>query len=293
MNEAQAGILGPCPRLARYLTFSLTEVSRAGKALQSLCDVADGDKTVVGFGQPLVLGLGGRIGGLRTFPSYAGAAFTVPSTPAALWCWLRGEDRGELLHRSRSIQRAVSPAFGPDSAIDAFQFGASRDLTGYEDGTENPKGKKATKAAIVQGEGEGLDGSSFVAVQQWVHDLDRFDSMPAREQDNTVGRRKKDNKEIADAPPSAHVKRAAQETFEPQAFVVRRSMPWADGARAGLVFVAFGKSLDAFEAQLKRMVGAEDGVTDALFKFTRPISGSYFWCPPVKNGRLDLRALGL
>ena len=70
-------------------------------------------------------------------------------------------------------------------------------------------------------------------------------------------------------------------------------MPWADGARAGLVFVAFGKSLDAFEAQLKRMVGAEDGITDGLFKFTRPISGSYFWCPPMRNGRLDLTALGL
>jgi len=70
-------------------------------------------------------------------------------------------------------------------------------------------------------------------------------------------------------------------------------MPWADGARAGLVFVAFGKSLDAFEAQLKRMVGAEDGITDGLFKFTRPISGSYFWCPPMRNGRLDLRALGV
>lgn len=293
MSEVQPGILGAVPRLARYLTFSLTNVSEAPKVLRSLRNVADGDKTVVGFGQPLVLGLGGRIGGLRTFPSYAGAAFTVPSTPAALWCWLRGDDRGELLHRSRSIQRAVSPAFSPDSVIDAFQYGASRDLTGYEDGTENPKGKKATNAAIVQGEGERLDGSSFVAVQQWVHDLDRFDSMPAREQDNTVGRRKKDNEEIADAPPSAHVKRTAQETFTPEALVLRRSMPWADGARAGLVFVAFGKSLDAFEAQLRRMVGAEDGVVEALFKFTRPISGSSFWCPPMRNGRLDLRALGL
>jgi putative iron-dependent peroxidase len=293
MSEAQPGILGPVPRLARYLTFSLTELARAGKALQSLRDVADGDKTVVGFGQPLVLGVGGRIGGLRTFPSYAGAAFTVPSTPAALWCWLRGEDRGELLHRSRSILRAVSSAFSPDSVIDAFQYGASRDLTGYEDGTENPKEKKAIEAAIVQGQDEGLDGSSFVAVQQWVHDLDRFDSMSRADQDNAVGRRKSDNEELQDAPPSAHVKRTAQETFTPHAFVVRRSMPWADGARAGLVFVAFGKSLDAFEAQLKRMVGAEDGITDGLFKFTRPISGSYFWCPPMRNGRLDLRALGL
>jgi putative iron-dependent peroxidase len=70
-------------------------------------------------------------------------------------------------------------------------------------------------------------------------------------------------------------------------------MPWSDGTRGGLNFVAFGKSFDAFEAQLKRMVGAEDGITDALFKFTTPISGSYFWCPPMQNGKLDLRALGL
>ncbi|WP_241236141.1 hypothetical protein, partial [Pseudomonas aeruginosa] len=25
----------------------------------------------------------------------------------------------------------------------------------------------------------------------------------------------------------------------------------------------------------------------------RPISGSYFWCPPMADGRLDLSALGL
>jgi putative iron-dependent peroxidase len=62
---------------------------------------------------------------------------------------------------------------------------------------------------------------------------------------------------------------------------------------AGLVFVAFGKSFAAFEAQLRRMVGAEDGIADALFKFTRPESGAYFWCPPMKAAHIDLSALGL
>ena len=47
-----------------------------------------------------------------------------------------------------------------------------------EDGTENPKGEDAVAAAIVDGRGAGLDGSSYVAVQQWVHDLDRFASRP-------------------------------------------------------------------------------------------------------------------
>jgi putative iron-dependent peroxidase len=57
--------------------------------------------------------------------------------------------------------------------------------------------------------------------------------------------------------------------------------------------VAFGKSFDAFEAQLNRMVGAEDGIADALFRFSKPVTGSYFWCPPMAGGRLDLSALGL
>lgn len=31
----------------------------------------------------------------------------------------------------------------------------------------------------------------------------------------------------------------------------------------------------------------------ALFRFTRPVTSAYFWCPPIENGRLDLRVLGL
>ena len=57
------------------------------------------------------------------------------------------------------------------------------------------------------------------------------------------------------------------------------------------MFVAFGNSLDAFERQMRRMVGAEDGVVDALFSFTKPITSSAFWCPPVGKSGLDLRAL--
>jgi len=60
-----------------------------------------------------------------------------------------------------------------------------------------------------------------------------------------------------------------------------------------LMFVAFGNTLEAFEAQLKRMTGQDDGIVDGLFRFTHPISGSSFWCPPVKDGRLDVSILGL
>jgi putative iron-dependent peroxidase len=293
MKNAQPGILAPVPELARYLSFSLKAGAKPGSALRSLSEIADGDQVVVGIGRPAVLVLKRRIRGLGIFPTGFGSGLVLPSTSAALWCWLRGSDRGALLHASRKVVAAVLSAFEPESVIDGFKYDTGRDLTGYVDGTENPKGKKAFQAAIVQGQGAGIDGSSFVAVQQWAHDFDRFASMPAKEQDNSIGRRRSDNKELAGAPRSAHIKRTAQESFAPEAFVLRRSMPWADGMSGGLNFVAFGKSFDAFEAQLRRMVGAEDGVIDALFKFTRPVSGSYFWCPPMRKGKLDLRALGM
>ena len=58
-----------------------------------------------------------------------------------------------------------------------------------------------------------------------------------------------------------------------------------------LLFVAFTRNLDVFDAQLQRMTGAEDGIVDGLFRFTRPMTGGFYWCPPVADGRLDLRAL--
>jgi porphyrinogen peroxidase len=293
MGNPQPGILAPVPPHARYLTFALKQGARPHAELKSLAATVDGKACVVGIGSVLAFALQKEIEGLRPFPHTSAGGVEVPSTPAALWCWLRGDDRGEIVLRARAIEKMLAPAFEVPGSIDAFQYGGGRDLTGYEDGTENPKGKKAVAAAIVSDKRPGFDGASFVAVQQWIHDLDRFASMPQRQQDNTIGRRKSDNKELDGAPASAHVKRTAQESFTPEAFLVRRSMPWADATQAGLVFVAFGRSLDAFDAQLKRMAGAEDGIADALFTFTRPVTGAYYWCPPVRKVRLDLRAIGL
>ncbi len=293
MNNIQAGILAPVPRLARYLSFSLRTEPSPAHCLQSLNDSVDVSEAVIGLGASLVQALGKDIAGLHNFPGHSGPGLDVPATPMALWCWLRGSDRGELVHDTRAVAQALSPAFALVKVIDAFEYRDGRDLTGYEDGTENPQGEEALAAAIVSGRGAGLDGSSFVAVQQWVHDLDHFQSLDETQRDHVIGRRISDNEEIADAPKSAHVKRTAQEDFAPQAFVLRRSMPWADASEQGLVFAAFGKSFAAFAALLNRMLGRDDGIVDALFRISRPVMGSYFWCPPGKDGRLDLSALGL
>lgn len=292
MNEPQSGILLPLPAHARYLSFDLADPANVPACLRTLRDLADGESTVIGFGSALATALDVNIQGLKRFPLITAPGLSIERAPEAVWVWLRGDDRGELLHRSRRIAHALSPAFELKEICDAFRHNNGRDLSGYEDGTENPVGDEAATAAIVGG-ASALSGSSFVAVQRWTHRFDRFEAMSGNEQDNTIGRRREDNEELEDAPETAHVKRTAQESFTPEAFVVRRSMPWADGNEGGLMFVAFGHSFAAFEAQLNRMVGKEDGIVDALFKFTQPVSGAYFWCPPMKDGKLDLTQLGL
>ncbi|MBK1681166.1 Dyp-type peroxidase [Rhodocyclus tenuis] len=292
MSQHQNGILAPLPSQARHLYFTLESAAGLDAALAGLLRLADGDTLVVGFGASLVQALGGKVDGLRIFPALAGAGVDVPSTQYALWCWLRGDDRGELLHRTRELAAALAPALRLLQINEAFVYQTGHDLTGYEDGTENPSGEDADAAALVSGDAPGLTGSSFAAVQNWQHDLATFDRLPEGERDHIIGRRRSDNEELADAPESAHVKRTAQESFTPEAFVLRRSMPWSEGDSCGLAFLAFGHSLDAFEAQLKRMAGLTDGIVDGMFRISRPISGGYYWCPPLLDGHLDLRALG-
>ena len=289
---AQAAIFDPVPSHARHLFFALNPAADCRSALHALAAQCDGQSAVLGIGLDVIRALGVQLAGLRSFPVLPDARPPIPATQHALWLWLRGDEAGDLLLRGRALQALIAFSFRLTQAIDSFRHRDSRDLTGYEDGTENPKGEAAVEAAVAQKQGAGIDGSSFAAVQQWLHDFPRFDAMPRAEQDNCFGRERDSNEELDDAPESAHVKRTAQEDFEPEAFVVRRSMPWVAGGDAGLVFLAFGKSFDAFEAQLRRMTGHDDGITDALFRFTRPLSGGYYWCPPVAGNAIDLSALG-
>jgi putative iron-dependent peroxidase len=304
MNDTklyQPGILEGVPAVARYVNFVIpekgTDVQAIKDAFQRLSPLANGSDVVLGIGPSLVAALGAQVPGLHEFPDFSGPDAKVPSTPGTLWCWVRGDDLGDLLHQTRKVQRALAPAFAVRHVVDAFRHSWSgthgRDLTGYEDGTENPEGEKAEEAAFARGMGPGLDGSSFVAVQQWVHDLDAFEALGGDEANHHFGRDRVTNEELEDAPEWAHVKRTAQESFEPEAFMLRRSMPWMASMQAGLMFVAFGKSLAAFEAQMRRMAGLDDGIVDAMFRISKPVNGAYFWCPPMRDGQLDLRQLGL
>lgn len=141
MSAAQPGILTPIPVVGRYLFFSISQPEQVAATLASLAAATDGYQLVVGIGHSLMLSLGKTVEGMKDYPVLAAPGIDLPSTPSALWCWLRGEDRGEVTLRSHALERSLAPAFQRTGAVDAFLYGEDRDLSGYKDGTENPKGR--------------------------------------------------------------------------------------------------------------------------------------------------------
>ncbi len=298
-KHIQAGIFAEVPNFARYVFFDLAKGANASKIQKSLGAIAPrpySTDVVAGIGLQTTQLAGYKIEGLREFAALqtkmprGQAAIGIPTTPTALLLWLRGDEPAALVRLEKTLTQQLSGAFAWRESLAAFKHtkGRSkvgRDLTGYEDGTENPKGAAAMRAAFVQESDPVLHGSSFLAVQRWQHDWHAFGAMSQQARDHAIGRRQSDNQELEDAPKAAHVRRTAQEDFDPEAFVLRRSMPWRSEVQgqqsSGLMFAAFGQSFDAFEAQMRRMSGLDDGVVDALFQFSRPLSTSYVWCPPA------------
>jgi putative iron-dependent peroxidase len=282
----QPTILALPTAAGRFVTLGLTGDADARDVLARLSKLTVGQGLVVGIGAPLVRALGAEVPGLRPFPVISGPGGTFPSTQGAVWLFVGGDDPGEILLRARRTIVGLGDFVRVDEDLPSFVYGGGRDLSGFEDGTENPKGDRAVEVAF-----GGGAGGSFVATQRWIHDLGGFERLSQEARNDVIGRDLTSNDELASAPLSAHVKRTAQEGYDPPAFLLRRSMPWGDVREHGLYFVAYAATLDPFERQLRRMAGLDDGISDALLKVSRAVTGGYFWCPPVAGDKLDLRAL--
>jgi putative iron-dependent peroxidase len=292
-SSFQPWVLELTPSVGAFYVYDLRPGADVRAALLRLRGAVRPSDGTVGLGAPLVKALGASVAGLRAFPALDGSTAKFPSTQGAVWVFAPGKEAVDVYDRGHAIREALGDGFALTEEVPVFRYRDGRDLMGFIDGTANPVDEEALEAAVLKGAGPGLDGSSFVAAQKYIHDVEGFHKLPPAARDDVFGRRHSDNEEMEDAPESAHVKRTEQEHFKPSGFMVRRSMPWGGVAQKGLYFVAYGESLDRFERTLRRMAGLEDGVTDAMLSFTRATSGGYYWCPPVRDGVLDLRALGL
>ena len=156
---------------------------------------------------------------------------------------------------------------------EGFRYHDSRDLTGFIDGTENPKEDERFGIALVA-DGKPGAGGSHVFTQKWIHDLEAFHALPEKMQEKIIGRTKQDSVELeGDAmPDDSHVSRADTKVDGVAMKIYRRSAPFGNVSEHGLFFLAFACDPYRVQIQLERMTGAtEDKTHDKLMEYSRPV----------------------
>jgi putative iron-dependent peroxidase len=94
-----------------------------------------------------------------------------------------------------------------------------------------------------------------------------------------MGRAKLDSVELPDKPADSHVASTDQDRF---GHIFRRNMPYGTVTDHGTVFVGFSAEQQRLSGMLDSMAGRTSGVRDALTRYTRPVSGAYYFVPSLE-----------
>jgi putative iron-dependent peroxidase len=208
----------------------------------------------------------------------------APATAADLLLHIHSPRHDANFALARAVMAALGDTVRVVEEIHGFKHLGGRDLTGFVDGTENPKGEERPEVALVGEEDSAFAGGSYVAIQRWVHDLKRWERLNVADQEAAVGRTKDDDRELDDdeKPASAHIARVVIEEDGEELRMVRHSLPYGTTSENGLYFVAYGRSPHPFRRMLERMVIHDaDGSYDRLYDFTRPVTGTAFFVPSL------------
>lgn len=223
--------------------------------------------------------------GLEPFDGIDGVGgFAAPSTQTDLFIWIQSNQRDEVFARSLAWVETMRDCAELKYEELGFLFRDSRDLTGFIDGSANPKADKRFDAALIQSGPHA--GGSFVFTQRWQHDLGKFHSLPVNEQEQVIGRTKKDSIELEgdDMPPDSHVSRTDITHDNEAVKIYRRSTPTGGVLSPGLFFLAFSADQQRFQWLLDSMFGnTGDDQHDRLLSFSKPITGSYYFAPNLET----------
>lgn len=221
---------------------------------------------------------------LVPFAALADGPRRAPATPADLFVHIHSPRHDANFLLARQVMGRLGGLVRVVEEIHGFKYLGGRDLTGFVDGTENPKGDERAEVALVGDEDPHFAGGSYVSLQRYVHDLSHWEARPVAEQEGTIGRTKDGDEELDDEvkPPTAHIARVVIEEDGEELEVVRHSMPYGTTAESGLYFIAYCRSPAPFRKMLERMVKRDgEGHYDHLLEFTRPVTGVSFFTPSL------------
>lgn len=220
-----------------------------------------------------------------------------PSTGGDIFLHLKSNRRDLLFLAAKNVVDQLgqiklsngSSVLGNVEQVDGYsylvdKYGMARDMTGFEDGTKNPKTLKAKLDAALIPKAEaknGEAGGSFLLTQRWIHNLNDFNRLPVPDQEKVFGRTKPDSEKLKENPSSSHVSltELSPENGKKRE-ILRHSMPYGTATEHGLFFLAYSSDTDKIDIMLRQMTHASKINPHLdMMKYTKCVSGQYFYVP--------------
>src|SRR5271169_1650337 len=295
---AQA-VAAPLTRAAIFLVATLNPGSENRATLRSLCgdlaalvravefrDLEGGLSCVIGFGSDAWDRLFGqpRPAELHAFRGIRAGARHAVSTPGDLLFHIRAKRMDLSFELATQIMARLGNAVSPVDEVQGFRDFDERDLLGFVDGTENPRGVAAAEAVLIGDEDARFEGGSYVIVQKYLHDLGAWNALSTEAQERIIGRTRLSDIELDDSvkPTSAHNALNTIVEDGKEIKILRDNMPFGRPAHGefGTYFIGYSRSPRTIEQMLENMfVGRPPGNYDRLLDFSRAVTGNLFFVP--------------
>ncbi|WP_260703090.1 Dyp-type peroxidase [Edaphobacter flagellatus] len=294
-------VVTPLTRAAIFLVVTIRPDEQAYAAVRSFCaglsgliravdfrDIEANLTCVTGFGSDAWDKLFGapRPAELHPFREILSGGRHAVSTPGDILFHIRSRRADLCFELATHIMDELGDAVAIADEVHGFRFFDDRDLLGFVDGTENPRGADATFAALITDEDPAFSGGSYVIVQKYLHNVKAWNALPVETQERIIGRRKLSDIELSDAekPSFAHNALANIEVDGVQLDILRDNMPFGRPGHGefGTYFIGYCRTPSTTEAMLNNMfIGNPPGNYDRLLDFSHPVTGSLFFVPTV------------
>jgi porphyrinogen peroxidase len=292
-------VVGPLTRAAIFLVVCIRPEHDCRAALRSFVadlggiiravefrDVEAGLTCVVGFGSDAWDKIFGapRPAELHPFREIRAGSRHAVSTPGDLLFHIRAKRHDLCFELAAQIMDSLGEAASIADEVHAFRYFDDRDVVGFVDGTENPRGEAAREAAIVGDEDPAFAGGSYVIVQKYLHEMKAWNALPIETQERIIGRKKLSDIELKDAekPAYAHNALTTIEENGKELKILRDNMPFGRPGHGefGTYFIGYSRTPRVTETMLQNMfVGRPPGNYDRLLDFSHPVTGSLFFAP--------------
>jgi porphyrinogen peroxidase len=292
-------VAAPLSRAAIFLVMTLNPGFDKRATLRSFCgdlaalvravefrDIEGGLSCVMGFGPDAWDRLFGPPlpAKLHPFREICAGARRAVSTPGDLLFHIRATRMDLCFELATQIMARIGNAVSPVDEVHGFRYFDDRDLIGFVDGTENPRGEAVIDAVFVGDEDTAFAGGSYVIVQKYLHDLDGWNALSTETQERIIGRTKLSDIELDDSikPTSAHSALTTIVEDGKEIKILRDNMPFGRAAHGefGTYFIGYSRSPNTIEQMLENMfVGRPPGNYDRLLDFSRAVTGNLFFVP--------------